>query len=153
MAENSEDSRNQIRRYIRLINLIPQLLDKVDERKISFIPAVELSYLKKQEQKDLFEILSREERFGLPLKQATLLKGISKHGKLPFDKIDDIITKGIKDKPKNFKVPYKKVDGYFAPDTMSKEFEDTIVKALDLWFDQHPIKKNITKQKNDIASR
>jgi len=77
IAENSQDSRNQIQRYIRLTHLIPQLLDKVDEKKLAFIPAVELSYLKEQEQKWLYSNLEREEYFGIPLALARKLKGIS----------------------------------------------------------------------------
>jgi len=144
VSQNVDDSRNQIQRYIRLTYLIPELLEKLDERKMSFVPAVEISYLKKQEQKDLYSILSREERFGIPLKQATLLKGISRNGVLTYEKIDKIIVKGIKDKPKSFKVPYKKVNNYFSPDTTPKEFEDIIIKALDDWFQNHnEISKNI----------
>ncbi|MEX1377315.1 MAG: ParB/RepB/Spo0J family partition protein [Eubacteriales bacterium] len=134
IGENNNESGRQVQRFICLTKLIPELLEKLDERKISFVPAVEISYLKKQEQKDLFSILSREERFGIPLKQATLLKGISRNGVLTYEKIDKIIVKGIKDRPKSFKVPYKKVGNFFSPDTTPKEFEDTIVKALELWF-------------------
>ena len=137
VSDGVDDSKNQILRYIRLTNLIPELLEKLDERKMSFVPAVEISYLRKQEQKDLYSILSREEKFGIPLKQATLIKGISRNGMLTYEKIDKIIVKGIKDKPKSFKVPYKKVDNYFPPDTTPKEFEDTIIKALDAWFQNH----------------
>ncbi len=64
---NQSDSMNQIFRYIRLTHLISQLLEKVDEKKLAFIPAVEISYLKKQEQKWLYSNLAREEYFGVPL--------------------------------------------------------------------------------------
>lgn len=141
VGENNNESGRQVQRYICLTKLIPELLEKLDERKMSFIPAVEISYLRKQEQKNLYSILSREESFGVPMKQATLLKGISRNGSLTYEKIDKIIVKGIKDKPKSFKVSYKKVDSYFAPDTTPKEFEDTIVKALDAWFDLKKTKK------------
>jgi len=147
MGQNNNESGRQVQRFICLTKLIPELLEKLDERKMSFVPAVEISYLKKQEQMDLYSILSREEKFGIPLKRATLLKGISRNGVLTYEKIDKIIVKGIKDKPKSFKVPYKKVDSYFSPDTTPKEFEDTIVKALDAWFERHP-KKQIDKMKN-----
>ena len=142
IGENQRVSGDTIRRYIRLTNLLPQLLAKADERKLAFIPAVELSYLKVQEQKDLYNILSREEKFGVPLKQAALLKGISQNGKLSYDKIDKIILQQIKKNPKSFKIPYRKVDDYFAPETTPKEFEDTIVSALDLWFKRNPKKRN-----------
>ncbi len=86
LSQNSNDSRNQIQRFIRLTNLVSPLLDKVDEKKLAFIPAVELSYLSKEEQEWLYDILDREEHFGVPLAIATKLKGISKSGSLPFEK-------------------------------------------------------------------
>lgn len=130
------ESGDTVRRYIRLTNLIPQLLDKVDEKKLSFIPAVEISYLKKNEQENLFDILNREENFGIPLKQATMLKGISQNGELTYEKIDKIITQKIKQPPKAIKLPYKKIKDYFPVSTSPKEVEDIVVKALDAWFEK-----------------
>jgi len=66
------------------------------------------------------------------------LRAISKNGVLTYEKIDKAILGGIKNKPKNFKVSLKKVDSYFSVDTTPREFEDTIIKALDYWFEAHP---------------
>jgi ParB family chromosome partitioning protein len=142
IAENSNDSRNQIKRYIRLTNLIPELLDKVDERKLAFIPAVELSYLTKEQQGWLYDILSREEKFGVPVKQATKLKGISQGGNLTYEKIDKIIVQKNHEPPKAIKVPYKAIREFFPPDTTPKEFEQTIQDALTEYFKTHPQKHN-----------
>ena len=116
--------------YICLTNLIPELLDKVDERKLAFIPAVELLYLTKEEQSWLYDILSREEKFGVPLKQASKLKGISQSGKLTYEKIDKIFIEKVHEPPKAIKVPYKAIRDFFPPDTTPKEFEKTIQDAL-----------------------
>ena len=91
ISKNTNDSGRQIQRYIRLTNLITPLLDKINERKLTFITAVELSYLSKDEQEWLHDILDREEHFGVPLAMAMKLKGISKSGTLTYDKIDIII--------------------------------------------------------------
>ncbi len=141
VAENSSDSRNQIKRYIRLTNLLPELLDKVDERKLAFIPAVELSYLTKEQQEWLYDILSREEKYGVPVKQATKLKGISQSGNLTYEKIDKIIVQKNHEPPKAIKVPYKAIRDFFPPDTTPKEFEETIQEALTEYFKTHTQKQ------------
>ncbi len=135
IADSNDDSRRDIYRYIRLTNLIPNLLDKVDERKLAFIPAVELSYLKKKEQEFLYDILNREENFSVPLKQASTLKGISQNGDLTYEKIDSIITEKVKSLPPIFKVSYKKVKDYFPNDVTPKQFEHTVMKALEYYFE------------------
>ena len=136
VAENSEDSANNVRRYIRLTNLSSPLLDKVDEKKMSFIPAVELSYLKKKEQENLFDILNREENFSVPLKQATMLKGISQNGELTYEKIDKIITQKMKQPSKVIKLSFKKIKDYFPTSVSPKEVENIVVKALEAWFER-----------------
>ncbi len=134
ISENSADSMNQVLRYIRLTNLLPEFLDKVDERKLAFIPAVELSYLTKEQQGWLYDILSREEKFGVPVKQATKLKGISQSGNLTYEKIDEIIVQKNHEPPKAIKVPYRAIRDFFPPDTTPKEFEETIQEALTEYF-------------------
>ena len=141
MAENAEDSRNQIKRFIRLTNLILPLLDKVDEKKLAFIPAVELSYLSKDEQELLHDILDREEHFGVPLAMAMKLKGISKSGTLTYEKIDKIIIAKNHEPPKAVKISYKTVKDYFPKGTTPQEFEKVIKQALEEWFENHPIPK------------
>ncbi len=138
-ADKIGDTRNEsgdtVRRYIRLTNLTPNLLDVVDEKKLAFIPAVELSYLKKQEQDNLFDILTREENFSVPLKQASMLKGISQNGELTYEKIDKIITQKIQQPSKIIKLSYKKIKDYFSTNASPKEVEDIVMKALKAWFE------------------
>lgn len=135
LGEKRNESGDTVRRYIRLTNLSSQLLDKVDEKKMSFIPAVELSYLKKKEQENLFDILNREENFGVPLKQAAMLKGISQNGELTYEKMDKIITQKMKEPSKVIKLSYKKIKDYFPSTASPKEVEDVVVKALKAWFE------------------
>jgi len=135
IAENSGESSGQIQRYIRLTNLTSTLLDKVDERKLMFIPAVELSYLSKTEQNHLFDILNREENFGVPMKQASLLKNMSKAKPLTYEQIDKVITDKTSNTVSTFKVPYKKVSNFFDKSITPKQFEETIIKALEMFFD------------------
>ena len=103
LASECGESAATVQRYIRLTNLIPELLDKLDERKLAFIPAVELSYLTKEQQVWLYDILSREEKYGVPVKQATKLKGISQSGNLTYEKIDKIIVQKNHEPPKSYK--------------------------------------------------
>ncbi len=133
LAKNSNENKYTIYRFIRLTKLIPELLDKVDERKISFIPAVEISYLSTEEQKNLFDILQKEERYNIPLKQASMLKAISQKGNLTYAKIDKIITDKIKQPPSKVKISYKKIKDYFPVNITPKQLEKSIVEALDLW--------------------
>ncbi len=135
IANDADESRNQVKRYIRLTNLSPKLLDKTDEKRLSFIPAVELSYLKKKEQDCLFDILNREENFSVPLKQATMLKGISQNGELTYEKIDKIITQKMQQPSKVIKLSFKKIKEYFPLDASPKDVEVIVVKALDAWFE------------------
>ncbi len=141
IARTSNESGDTIQRYIRLTNLIPKLLDKVDERKLAFIPAVELSYLTKEQQGWLCDILSREEKFGVPVKQSTILKSISQSGSLTYEKIDKIIVQKNQEPPKAIKVPYKAIRDFFPPDTTPKEFEETIQEALTEYFQKHTQKE------------
>ncbi|MCK5128517.1 MAG: chromosome partitioning protein ParB, partial [Clostridiales bacterium] len=133
LAQKNNESKHTMYRFIRLTNLIQELLEKVDERKISFIPAVEISYLSTEEQKNLLEILLREERFNIPLKQASMLKAISQKGNLTYAKIDKIITDKIKQQPEKVKISYKKIKDYFPANITPKQLEISIVEALDLW--------------------
>ena len=135
VGEESGDNYKQVSRFVRLTNLNSEMLEKVDEKKLSFIPAVELSYLKKKEQDNLYDILNREENFSVPLKQATMLKGISQNGELTYEKIDKIITQKMKQPSKVIKLSYKKIKDYFSSNTTPKEVEDIVVKALKAWFE------------------
>ncbi len=141
VGANNSDSGRQVQRYIRLTYLISTLLNKVDEKKLAFIPAVELSYLKSDEQEWMYDILCREENFGVPLSLAQKLKGISQNGKLTYEKIDKIIISKNHEPPEAIKLSYKAVKDYFPPDTTPKQYETTIRKALKEWFQNHPQRK------------
>lgn len=152
IGQNDNISSETVRRYIRLTNLTPQLLEKVDEKKLSFIPAVELSYLSKKEQDNLFDILTREENFSVPLKQATTLKGISQNGELSYEKIDKIITQKIKQLPKAIKLSYKKIKDYFPTNTSPKAVEDIVVKALKAWFESEKLQTNNIEEEYELEA-
>ena len=146
IAENSEDSRRNIYRFLQLTHLIPQVLGKVDEKKLAFIPAVELSYLRPEEQEWLHDILCREENFGVSMAQAQKMKGISQNGKLTYEKIDRIIISKNHEPPKAIKLSYKAIKDFFPPDTTPKEYEVTIQKALEEWFRNHSEIKKTEEQ-------
>ena len=153
VGENSNDSGRQVQRYVRLTKLSTPILDKVDERKLAFIPAVELSYLKKQEQKWLSNNLEREEYFGVPLALARKLKGISQNGKLTEKKIDELIVAKVKTPPKKIKISHKVIGKYFSNEVTPQERDSVIDKALDEWFKRHPEKPNISQVKEKNAAR
>lgn len=150
VANESGENRMQISRYIRLTHLIPRLLDKVDEKKLAFIPAVELSYLKEQEQKWLYSNLEREEYFGVPGALASKLKGISQNGKLTEKKIDDIIVSKVQTPPKKVKISHKIISKYFHDEITPHERDSVIDKALEEWFKRHPNEPNVGSIKKDI---
>lgn len=127
-AENGE-SREQVRRYIRLNNLIPELLEDVDMGKIAFRPAVELSYLGEEEQKDLSYYIDEEEATP-SLAQAIQMKKLSQAGVLTEERIEAILSEEKPNQKPKIKVPMERIQKYFSPDASVREIEDTIVKAL-----------------------
>lgn len=152
VAANTDDSANNVRRYIRLTHLIPQLLEKVDEKKLAFIPAVELSYLKEREQKWLYSNLEREEYFGIPLALAQKLKGISQNGLLTEKKIDELIVSKVQTPPKQVKISHKIIRKYFADDVTPQERDSVIDRALEEWFKKHSEKSNVVPLNQDISA-
>jgi len=150
VAKESGENRMQISRYIRLTHLIPQLLDKVDEKKLAFIPAVELSYLKEREQKWLFSNLEREEYFGIPLAMARKLKGISQNGLLTEKKIDELIVAKVQTPPRQVKISHKVISKYFPDEVTPQERDSVIDRALEEWFRRHPEKSNVVPLNQDI---
>ncbi len=143
---------NQIFRYIRLTYLDYRILDKVDEKKLAFIPAVELSYLKEKEQKWLYGILEREEYFGVPVVLARKLKGISQNGNLTEEKIEDIILNKVKAPPKQIKVSRKILSKYFSEEITPQERDSVIDRALEEWFKRNSGNKAISiDRKTEIA--
>lgn len=132
LAKNSPDSARQIQRYIRLTELIPPVLQMVDDGKIAFRPAVELSYLSKEQQKSLYNTMEREDCTP-SLAQAIKMKEFSKDGKLTDEVILSIMQEEKPNQKEQFKMPKERISKYFAPGTPAQKIEDTIVQALELY--------------------
>jgi ParB family chromosome partitioning protein len=130
IAENAPDSRNQIQRYIRLTNLVPALLDMVDEGRIAFRPAVELSYLTQQEQRDLLETISYEDATP-SLAQAIKMKEFSKAGKLNADVILSIMCERKPNQAEKISFRTERLKPFLPKNITPKETEDYVLKALE----------------------
>ena len=130
LADNSPDSNTQIQRYIRLTNLIPEILDMVDDGRIAFRPAVELSYLTEQEQSALYDTMGREDCTP-SLAQAIKMKAFSRDGKLTDAVILSIMAEEKPNQKEQFRIPKERISKYFKPGTPARTMEDTIIKALD----------------------
>ena len=146
IGEESGESREQVRRYIRLTELIPELLTMVDEEKIAFRPAVELSYLTEDEQRDLLETIESEEATP-SLAQAIRMKNLSKDGKLDMDTIFAIMTEEKPNQKEKIKIPMERLERFFPRGMPPKQIEDTIVKALTLY------QKHLNKKRDDKGDR
>ena len=132
LGEVVGESRSQIQRYIRLTELIPPILDMVDEGKIAMRPAVELSYLPKEQQQALFDTMELEDCTPSHA-QAIKMRKFAEAGKLNEDVILSIMTEEKPNQVEQFKIPKKRIDKYFSPGTTPKQMEDTIIKALELY--------------------
>lgn len=132
LADNSPDSNTQIQRYIRLTNLIPEILDMVDDGRIAFRPAVELSYLTEQEQSALYDTMGREDCTP-SLAQAIKMKAFSRDGKLTDAVILSIMEEEKPNQKEQFRMPKERISKYFKPGTPARTMEDTIIKALDYY--------------------
>lgn len=134
------ESQDQVRRYIRLTDLIPELLDLVDNSvlkekeklQIALRPAVELSYLTQQEQRDLHETMLTEDCTPSHV-QAIKMRKFSEEGRLNMDVIFSIMQEEKPNQKEQFKIPKDRISKYFAPGTPAQKIEDTIVKALELY--------------------
>ena len=132
LGEAVGESRSQIQRYIRLTELITPILDMVDEGKIAMRPAVELSYLPKEQQQMLFDTMELEDCTPSHA-QAIKMRKFAEAGKLNEDVILSIMTEEKPNQVEQFKIPKKRIDKYFSPGTTPKQMEDTIIKALELY--------------------
>ena len=133
MAEQVGESRNQIQRFIRLTELIPTLLDMVDERKIAFNPAVELSYLKKEEQTLLIEAMDSEQATP-SLSQAQRLKKFSQQKMLSLDVMRAVMSEEKKTDLDRVTLKNETLRKYFPKSYTPKQMEDTIIKLLEGWY-------------------
>ena len=133
VAEDAPDSRNQIQRFIRLTELIPPLLDMVDERKIAFNPAVELSYLKPEEQVELLDAMDSEQATP-SLSQAQRLKKFSLEGHLSIDVMRAIMSEEKKGELDRITLTGDKVNKYFPRSYTPQQKEQVILKLLEGWY-------------------
>ena len=132
LGQKNGDSREQVRRFIRLTELIPSVLDMVDSGKIAFRPAVELSYLSKEQQQSLYDTMECEDCTP-SLAQAIKMKEFSRDGKLTEEVILSIMQEEKPNQREQFKLPKERISKYFAPGTPAQKIEDTIIKALELY--------------------
>ena len=132
LGQKNGDSREQVRRFIRLTELIPPVLDMVDSGKIAFRPAVELSYLSKEQQQSLYDTMECEDCTP-SLAQAFKMKEFSRDGKLTAEVILSIMQEEKPNQREQFKIPKERISKYFAPGTPAQKIEDTIIKALELY--------------------
>ena len=130
LAENSPDSNTQIQRYIRLTYLLPEILAMVDDSKIAFRPAVELSYLAEKEQRILYDAMGHADCTP-SLAQAIKMKSFSREGKLSEVVIRSIMAEEKPNQKEQFRIPKERISKYFKPGTPARTMEDTIIKALD----------------------
>ena len=133
VGQQAGDSRNQVHRFIRLTELIPELLDMVDERKIAFNPAVELSYLKKEEQTLLLEAMDSEQATP-SLSQAQRLKKFSQQKMLSLDVMRAIMSEEKKTDLDRVTLKNETLRKYFPKSYTPKQMEDTIIKLLEGWY-------------------
>ena len=132
MAEELGESRNQIQRFIRLTNLIPELLDLVDEKKISFNPAVELSYLDEAQQRDFLQAMD-ETQNAPSLSQAQRMKKLAQEGKLTYEASFAIMGEAKKDELDKVVIKNDTLKKYFPRSYTPRQMEDVIIKLLEQW--------------------
>ena len=142
IGQQTGESKNQVRRYIRLTELIPEIRDMVDEKKIAFNPAVELSYLKPEEQKDFLEAMDYAQT-SPSLSQAQRLKKMSQEGQCSLDQMCDVMNEIKNDDMTTITIPHDVLRKYFPRSYTPQQMQDVIVKLLDQW----------TKKRNREQSR
>ena len=133
IASEAGESRNQIQRYIRLTELTSELLELVDQGRIAFRPAVELSYLTEDEQRDLWETIDSEE-VTPSLAQAIRMKELSREGNLDMDTIFEIMREEKPNQKEQVKIPAERFERYFPRGTPPKRIEAVIFDALELYY-------------------
>ena len=140
IGKDGGDSQTQVRRFIRLTELIPEVLDLVDNSalkekdklQIALRPAVELSYLTEQEQHDLYETMTTEDCTPSHV-QAMKMRKFSEEGRLNMDVIFSIMQEEKPNQKEQFKISKERISKYFAPGTPAQKIEDTIIKALEFY--------------------
>ena len=133
IGEQSGESADQVRRYIRLTELVPELLELVDDGRMAFRPAVEISYLTEDEQRDLVETVDSEDCTP-SLSQACRMKKLSQEGKLDMDAIFAIMTEEKANQKEKIKIPAERLDRFFERGTPQAEIEKVIIAALEDYY-------------------
>lgn len=146
VGEAAGESKDQVRRYIRLTNLIPEILQMVDDGKIALTPAVELSYLQPPEQETLFSIMDCDE-VTPSLSQAQRLRRMSEEQRFTDSAVMQLMSEVKGNQVEYVKVPVDKLRSYFRPDTSMKQMTETLVKAMDLY------NKHLERQRQDRDAR
>ena len=148
MAEELGTSKNQIFRFIRLTNLVPELLDMVDEKKISFNPAVELSYLDAKQQQDFLEAMDASQN-APSLSQAIRIKKLAQQGEFDYDAVYNIMNEEKKSELDTVTIKNETLRKYFPHSYTPRQMESIIIKLLDQW----QLKKQQAKQKKQEETR
>ena len=132
LADDANESKTQVQRFIRLTNLIPEILDMVDEKKIAFNPAVELSYLKPSEQKEFLEAMDYAQA-SPSLSQAQRLKKLSQEGSCTLDAMCEVMNEIKKDELDHVTIKNEVLRKYFPKSYTPKQMQDTIIRLLEKW--------------------
>ena len=132
VGQEAGDSRNQVHRFIRLTNLVSELLDMVDEKKIAFNPAVELSYLDESQQRDFLEAMNDTQN-APSLSQAQRLKKLAQEGHFSYDVAFAVMGEEKKDELDKVVIKNDTLRKYFPRSYTPKQMEDTIIKLLEQW--------------------
>lgn len=132
LASQSSDSKTQIQRYIRLTNLVPTILDMVDDGKIAMRPAVEISYLTEDQQYSLCDTMELEDC--TPSHAQTIkMRKFAEEGKLTGEVIQSILQEEKSNQKEQFRIPQERISKYFPPGTSKEKMQDTIVQALEYY--------------------
>ena len=132
LADDANESKTQVQRFIRLTNLIPEILEMVDEKKIAFNPAVELSYLKMSEQKEFLEAMDYAQA-SPSLSQAQRLKKLSQEGGCTLDAMCEVMNEIKKDELNHVTIKNEVLRKYFPKSYTPKQMQDTIIRLLEKW--------------------
>ena len=132
LADDANESKTQVQRFIRLTNLIPEILDMVDEKKIAFNPAVELSYLKPSEQKEFLQAMDYAQA-SPSLSQAQRLKKLSQEGGCTLDAMCEVMNEIKKDELDHVTIKNEVLRKYFPKSYTPKQMQDTIIRLLEKW--------------------
>ena len=132
VGKATDESGRQVQRFIRLTNLVPELLDMVDEKKISFNPAVELSYLDAKQQQDFLEAMDASQN-APSLSQAIRIKKLAQQGEFDYDAVYDIMNEEKKSELDTVTIKNETLRKYFPRNYTPKQMEDIIIKLLDQW--------------------